>query len=251
MPDSPVHAGLAWHSGGFTAQYDPLRKIVVASIAVTGVAFDVRHEWLKDQECVVGRITNLTGTLAYKELHLGVPASLSLAIDTEVSLELKMSRAQDLLCFKAVWIDGLDLPTRAVDTDTNKSPSSTPTIEMCTSVADETTKRGKLVMYIQIRRLDLSADLVVSRIHLQLDSGALRVKRTSLGESIAIRLNQLRVDGSGIVSGSVSNEQLRLKARRYPRDMVAQNATMLHMQINTSQIGIQIAHESQPIAVLT
>jgi len=251
MPDSPVLAGLAWQSGGVTAQYCPERRRLVATLAVAGVAFDIRHEWLKDQECVAGRVTNMTGSLTWDKERRNRPAMLNAIVDLEISAAMKLSRIQDLLCFKAVWIDSLSLtpqssrPMRPMDSD-----RSDPILNICGPQIVPAPLNRHLVL-IKIRRVELKADLNVSQVLVEVEPMILRLRKTATEERLGGEIRKLRISSTGVISGALQSNSIRLSANRYPKDIVAKKATLLHLGIDIAATSVEIQHESQPFAYLS
>jgi hypothetical protein len=250
MPDSPVLAGLAWQSGGVTAQYCPERRRLVATLAVAGVAFDIRHEWLKDQECVAGRVTNMAGSLTWDKERRDRPAMLNAIVDLEISAAMKLSRIQDLLCFKAVWIDSLKLtpqsnrPTKPADPE-----KPNPVLTICGPQVVPAPFNRHLVL-IKIRRVELKADLNVSQVLVEIEPMILRLRKTATEERLGGEIRKLRISSTGVISGALQSDRIRLNANRYPKDIVAKKATLLHLGIGIAATSVEIQHESQPFAYL-
>ena len=250
MPDSPVLAGLAWHSGGVTAQYCPERRRLVATLAVAGVAFDIRHEWLKDQECVAGRVTNMTGSLTWDKGRPNRPAMLNAIVDLEISAAMKLSRIQDLLCFKAVWIDSLTMtpqsnrPMRPADPE-----KPNPVLTICGPQVTPASFNRHLVL-IKVRRVELKADLNVSQVLVEIEPMTLRLRKTATEERLGGEIRKLRISSTGVISGALHSDCIRLSANRYPKDIVAKKATLLHLGIDIAATSVEIQHESQPFAYL-
>lgn len=248
MPDSPVLAGLAWQSGGITAQYCPSRRRLVGTIAVSGVSFDIRHEWLKDQECVAGRVTNMTGSMTWDKETATRPATLSVVIETEMSAEMKLARIQDLLCFKAVWVDSL-APVPPNIAAKAESERIRPVPSICAPPLIEPTSARHLILF-RIRRIELKADINVSQICFTLEPLAVRLAKTAKEERIGGEIGRLIITANGIITGSVHGDRIVLAAKRYPRGLIAQKAALLHLSIETGLLQAEIQHESQPFGYL-
>lgn len=248
MPDSPVLAGLAWQSGGFTFQYCPVVKKVNATLAVSGVAFDVRHEWLKDQECIAGSITNMTGSFIWRKEQPQIPAMMAVTVETDVSAEMKLSRVQDLLCFKAIWIDSLGLTANAAVVNQSEQKSAEETGLQIQKVGPRT--KMTQLMLLRIRKLEIVGDITVSRVVCRIEPLTIRVRRTPQEEHFRSELGHLRISGAGIISGTIRNQLLALEAMRYPRSRIAEIGSMLHLSIRADTLLVDIQHEGQPFGFL-
>lgn len=250
MPDSPVLAGLAWQSGGLTAQYCPSRRRLAATIAVSGVSFDIRHEWLKDQECIAGRVTNMTGSLSWEKETPARQATLSAVIETEMSAETRLARIQDLLCFKAVWIDSLAPVSTSDPSEGKEDPHR---IEPVASICAPHTARAstaKHLILFKIRRLELKADINISQICFTVEPVVVRLVKTAKEERIGGEIGHLAITANGVIAGKIFGDRIVLIAKRYPRDLIAQKAALLHLRIETGMLNAEIQHESQPFAYL-
>ncbi|KAF8577934.1 hypothetical protein K439DRAFT_1363574, partial [Ramaria rubella] len=110
--DLGVVAALHWESGGFLVTLSPRARIVHFTGTVTGLQVDLRH--LKHQAGTVQTAhidaRNLAFSVSYSQTGNieGVPAhSVSVVVDTEFGAALRFDRLQDILIFKAIFIDRL------------------------------------------------------------------------------------------------------------------------------------------------
>ena len=250
MPDSPVLAGLAWQSGGITAQYCPSRRRLVATIAVSGVSFDIRHEWLKDQECIAGRVTNMTGSLTWEKELSARESTISAVIETEMSAEMKLARIQDLLCFKAVWVDSL-APVSSNNSSVPKEDLNRvgPVASICAPSPVKASVVRHLIL-LRVRRLELKADINISQLCFTVSPVTVRWVKTAKEERIEGEIGQLQIAANGVIAGNIHGDRVALVAKRYPRDLIAQKAALLHLSIETGMFKAEIQHESQPFAYL-
>jgi protein CSF1 len=110
--DLGVVAALHWESGGFLVTISPSARIARFAGSVTGLEVDLRH--LKHQAGTVqtakADARNLAFSVSYSLTDNidSVPThSVSVVVDTEFGAALRFDRLQDILIFKAIYIDRL------------------------------------------------------------------------------------------------------------------------------------------------
>jgi protein CSF1 len=110
--DLGVVAALRWESGGFLMTVSPRAQIAHFAGSVTGLEVDLRH--LKHQAGTVQTAKADARNLAFSVSYLqtdnleGSPShSVSVVVDTEFGAALRFDRLQDILIFKAIYIDRL------------------------------------------------------------------------------------------------------------------------------------------------
>ena len=110
--DLGVVAALHWESGGFLVTISPRARIAHFSGSVTGLQVDLRH--LKHQAGTVqtakADARNLTFSVSYSQADdiQGVRThSISVVVDTEFGAAVRFDRLQDILIFKAIYVDRL------------------------------------------------------------------------------------------------------------------------------------------------
>jgi hypothetical protein len=119
QPDANVIAGVHWESGGFVLNVSPGFKQVAFTGSVGGLSVGLKHGFLSE-DCVHLNANNLSFNVTFAESEYGgMQKTLSVVMDTEFTGGVRFSRLQDILCFKAVWLDRIP-----VFASRNESPTS-------------------------------------------------------------------------------------------------------------------------------
>lgn len=206
-PDANVIAGLHWDSGGFVVDISPGARKVSLTGSVGGLSLSLKHGFLSE-DCVKLDARNLNFTVAFAKLQPDksrTSSSVSIVLDTEFSGGLRFSRLQDVLCFKAVWLDRIPAfgggatlaPTVPLSSTTLSMPvatvplSSPPKQELTTAVL------------VRLRRIELDVDLgqSISNVKLTLDNATLRTKISEELSELSLAIGNFVVAASGNLAG--------------------------------------------------
>ncbi len=106
-PDANVVAGLHWNNGGFIVSVSPGKEGVSISGTIGGLTTSLKHGFLSD-DCANFDARNLNFSINFSKSMLASKTwinAVSVVVDTEFSGNVRLSRLQDFLCFKAVWLD--------------------------------------------------------------------------------------------------------------------------------------------------
>ncbi|CAE6514246.1 unnamed protein product [Rhizoctonia solani] len=107
QPDVNVVAGLNWESGGFVVTISPGAREVAVVGTMTSLTAGIQHGYLSE-DSISAKAQNLTFSVDFRKLRSDedkVTNSISVVVNTEIAAKMRFSRLQDLLCFKAVWLD--------------------------------------------------------------------------------------------------------------------------------------------------
>lgn len=204
LPDVNVLAGLHWDNGGFVINVSPGARDVTFTGSVAGLTVGLKHGFLSD-ECVRLDARNLTFSMqiAKKTAKDGEPVSLmSVILDTQFAGGVRFSRLQDILCFKAVWLDRIpvlnaqQIPVPQTPESAIHSPSnSVPTKQGITTA-----------VLIRIRDIKLDVDLgqSISTISLDLQDALIRTKMTEDLYEVSLSVANVAILGKGNISGQVT-----------------------------------------------
>ena len=198
QPDVNVVAGLYWESGGFVVNVSPGAQNLSFSGNISGLTVGLKHGFLSE-DCVkldarnLGFSVNCTKT----ESNTGIGvSSISIVLDTELLGRVRFSRLQDVLCFKAVWLDRIPIFNSRSPLETTNTLR--PTI-------DDQVGGGQVstVILLRIRHTKLHVDLgqSISTIDLELQQAVLRTKLTGDFNEVFIFVGDLLVVASGNLSG--------------------------------------------------
>lgn len=199
QPDVNVVAGLHWDSGGFVVNMTPGAKNVSFFGSVGGLTVGLKHGFLSE-DCVKLDARDLAFSVSLQRLNSGSGHSISVVLDTEISGGVRFSRLQDILCFKAVWLDRIPLFNQApleVKTPTSLRPTNNDT------GASSLQGRMSTIVLVRIRKVKLEVDLgqSISKIGLELADSVLRMKLTDDINEIFLFIGDVSMNAQGNLSG--------------------------------------------------
>ncbi|TFK44762.1 hypothetical protein BDQ12DRAFT_730786 [Crucibulum laeve] len=205
QPDVNVIAGLHWDSGGFIVNVSPGARKVSFTGSVAGLRIGLKHGFLSE-DCVRLDARNLSFSVSFAKVESndGIAlSSISVVLDTEFHGAVRFSRLQDILCFKAVWLDRIPI-FNAQSFPEPKTPGklsiSTPT----ESQLPHTGKQGlSTVILVRIRQITLDVDLgqSISAITLDLKQAVMRTKLTEASNELSIQVGEVEILARGNLSG--------------------------------------------------
>ena len=200
QPDVNVVAGLNWESGGFIGNVSPGARKVYFSGSVGGLTVGSKHGFLSE-DCVKLNARNLVLSFSKTERHDGESVnSVSVVFDTEFLGGVRFSRLQDILCFKAVWLDHIPVLNSQVGVVEPRAMAKSPFAEKTPS------GRGfSAAILLRIRQIELEVDLgqSVSRLNLEMDRIIFRTTFTDDHSEVLLRIVDIFVSAHGNFSGRV------------------------------------------------
>ncbi|GJJ06705.1 hypothetical protein Clacol_000901 [Clathrus columnatus] len=154
LSDLDVIASVVWESGGFLVTLSPTTRTLQFTGSVTGLKLDLRHT--KHQAGAVqtahADARGLAFSVSYSQNEDNREPCLSVVLDTEFDAGFRFDRLQDILIFKAVYIDRI--PVAASSTSKKSSPS--PAVE---SNNNNHVSNLNTVILVRARQIKLTADL--------------------------------------------------------------------------------------------
>lgn len=148
-----VVSALHWESGGFVVTLSPLERTANFAGSVEGLNIDLRHLRYQAGTVQAGQInaSNLAFSVSYA--HQGYAGehpvhSISIVVDTEFGAAFRLDRLQDLLVFKAVYIDRLP----------GNSPQTPPKSDSSGTNRQSIPELTTLILF-RARRIHLLADM--------------------------------------------------------------------------------------------
>ncbi|EGO25461.1 hypothetical protein SERLADRAFT_415036 [Serpula lacrymans var. lacrymans S7.9] len=205
QPDVNVTAGLRWDSGGFVVNISPGAHKVTFTGSVDGLTAGLKHGFLSE-DCVNLDARNLafTSTFGKTEDEEGnVESSISLVLDTDLSGGVRFSRLQDVLCFKAVWLDHIPL----FITQTSLSDKSHPSVPPHTSSSATPVSKQELttLILIRLRQVKLEIDLgqSISNVGFNLRRTILRSKFSEASSELSLSVAEVTILAKGNISGHI------------------------------------------------
>ncbi|KAJ7680397.1 hypothetical protein DFH06DRAFT_1404238 [Mycena polygramma] len=201
QPDVNVIAGLHWDSGGFVLHVSPGARKVTLTGSIGGLNVGLKHGFLSE-ECAKLDMRNLAFSVTFAKTDYGTGrsiSSVSLVLDTEILGAVRFSRLQDILCFKAVWLDRIPVFNH-MSTEA-KAPNKSTTTSHPSPAQEFTT-----ILLIRIRQINLEVDLgqSISTITLDLKDAVARTKLTEEFSEVSLYVSDVAIVGRGNISGHSS-----------------------------------------------
>ncbi|KAI0267154.1 hypothetical protein BC834DRAFT_969170 [Gloeopeniophorella convolvens] len=254
QPDVNVIAGVHWDSGGFLINVSQSGRRVSFIGNVGGLTIGLKHGFLSE-DCVRLDAHNLafSTTFSKADKSLGQEtSSFSVVVDTEVSGGLRFSRFQDVLCFKAVWLDRI--PVLGA-TGSSVSPDASPQVKpLPTPGALPPKNELTTAVLVRIRRIGLNVDLgqSISSVKLDLKDVVVRSKMEEVCAELSLSIGDLTLAASGNISGNAripdfSFTTIRRKTLALdPSDLLGQ-PRMLDMSLKSGSLDLTLESDYQKI----
>ncbi|PPQ67263.1 hypothetical protein CVT25_005847 [Psilocybe cyanescens] len=200
QPDVNVVAGLHWESGGFVINMAPGARKVSFFGSVGGLNVGLKHGFLSE-DCVKLDARDLAFSASLQRLGSGFGHSISVVLDTEFLGGVRFSRLQDILCFKAVWLDRIPLFNQA-PLEIKTPTSLRPTIETADYSSSPQGRMSTMVL-VRIRKIKLEVDLgqSISKIGLELADSVLRMNLTDDLNEVFLFIGDVSMNAQGNLSG--------------------------------------------------
>ncbi|KAG5639402.1 hypothetical protein H0H81_002934 [Sphagnurus paluster] len=196
QPDVNVIAGLHWDSGGFIINVSPGARKVTFTGSVGGLTLGLKHGFLSE-DCVMLDARNLAFSVTFaKVVERGMLTSVSVVFDTEFFGVVRFSRLQDILCFKAVWLDRIPIFNSQAAMVAKTSAETIPSIS-------QPKQRFATAILVRIRQITLDVDLgqSISAMTLDLKDAVLRTKLTDLLSELSVFVTDIVINAKGNVAG--------------------------------------------------
>ncbi|OCH88869.1 hypothetical protein OBBRIDRAFT_779350 [Obba rivulosa] len=251
QPDVNVIAGLHWDSGGFVVNVSPGARQVAFTGSVGGLTIGLRHGFLSE-DCVRLDARNLSFNMDFAKMESSTDKasnSISVIVDTEFSGAMRFSRLQDVLCFKAVWLDRIPVFSgqTGLSTDSTTKGPVLPTPSISTSGQQALTT----VVLLRIRQVQLDVDLgqSISATKLNIYDTLMRTKVSETGSELTLSTGDVAINASGNVSGRVNIPYFRFQTIRRSSNTsaVMPSGKMLDLTMTTGILDIELESEFQTL----
>lgn len=204
QPDVNVIAGLHWDSGGFVVSVSPGASNVTFSGSVGGLTIGLKHGFLSE-ECVRLDARNLAFSMQFAKRvsEDGDQVSLvSVVLDTEFAGGVHFSRFQDVLCFKATWLDRIPILNGQQNSTSPSSSKSAVDVSTSSSPKQEFTT----AVLVRIREIKLDVDLgqSISSVTIDLQDARIRTKMTEDLYEVSLTVADVAMLAKGNISGRVT-----------------------------------------------
>jgi hypothetical protein len=250
LPDVNVIAGLNWESGGFVVNVTPGARQVAFTGNVGGLTVGLKHGFLSE-DCIQLHARNLAFSTTWARSD-DTGNSLSLVVDTEFSGSARLSRLQDMLCFKAVWLDRI--PTFGTQGHNAPMTPFKSTVNLPSS-APSAAERSPFttVILVRVRRTKLAVDLghSISNIDLDLTDTSFRTRLTDTVAEISLHVAMVSVNSSGNISGAASVPDFifqTMRRRESPGATKFDNGNrMLELVLTSGPLNLSLESEHQKL----
>lgn len=251
QPDVNVIAGLHWESGGFMLNISPGARQVSFSGSVGGLTAGLKHGFLSE-DCVKLNARNLAFILNFSKPDDNSdtsPSSLSLVVDTEFSGGVRFSRLQDVLCFKAVWLDRIPILTsqNSVPHSAVSKTLSHRSIPAATILPSQAKQELVTAVVLRFRSIRLDVDLgqSITAVKLHFNKGVIRTKVTESVAAVSISVAEISVDAIGNLSGHMHIPNFRFQTLRRshcdPDD--PKGGRMLDLSMTSGPLNLELDSE--------
>ncbi|EAU91786.1 hypothetical protein CC1G_04554 [Coprinopsis cinerea okayama7 len=250
QPDVNVVAAVNWESGGFTLNVSPGARRVSFTGAVGGLAIGLRHGFLSE-DCVNLDARNLTFSIAFSKMDTldgRTAGTVSAILDTEFLGGVRFSRLQDILCFKAVWLDRIPIWNSYAPPEAKNIPK---TIVIPASPVEPTRDQSlSTVILIRIRQIKVSVDLGQSICFTVLDlkNAVLRTKITDMMQELSIFVEDVSVTAKGNLSGRIHVPDCLFQTIRRSEQFISQDeaeSRMLELMMTSGPLVAMLESDHQ------
>ncbi|KAI0074167.1 hypothetical protein K474DRAFT_1774197 [Panus rudis PR-1116 ss-1] len=250
QPDVNVVAGLHWDSGGFVVNISPGARRVTFTGSVGGLTAGLKHGFLSD-DCVRLDARNLAFTVNFAKVdrRFGRTASsVSVVVDTEFSGGVRFSRLQDVLCFKAVWLDRIPMMTAQNVPAPMAASRSTSHFSAATSVASQAPKEELITaVLLRMRSIKLDVDLgqSITMLELRLHDALMRTKLSELSSEVFFTISDISVLATGNLSGKAHVPDFRFQTVRRNEHGLGEDMSgwMLNLSMTSGPLEIELESE--------
>lgn len=246
LPDVNVLAALQWESGGFVVVVSPGARSLTFTGTVAGLSASIRHGYLLDK-CAEIDARNLSFSVTFSKVQTGLETwvnSVSVVLDTELSASLRLSRLQDVLCFRAVWLDRIPVL---------KTEASGPVRSSPLPRDPEPTSEGFVTaLLLRARTLKLVVDMGsnITEVQLVLHTLLARTHLTEVESEVELHVKQVDLTLLRNLSGSATTPDFRFHTvrRRHGSPTIDQGkAKTLQMTMTSGTLDALLMAEGRRI----
>ncbi|KAF7288717.1 hypothetical protein HMN09_01377700 [Mycena chlorophos] len=209
QPDVNVIAGLYWDSGGFVLHVTPSDRKVTLTASIAGLNIGLKHGFLSEEAAKLD-MRNLTFSVTFAKTPVALGrsiSSVSFVMDTEILGAVRFSRLQDVLCFKAVWLDRIPIFNANAAAEARPTTKSAIVTSMATSTS--AVQEFTTLLLIRIRQISLEVDMgqSISSVTLDLKDAVAQTKITEEFNEVMLSVSDVAIRARGNLSGhaSISN----------------------------------------------
>ena len=257
QPDANIVAGVHWESGGFIATVIPGAKEASFTGSVQGLTVNLRHGYLS-QDCFTASTKDLafSAKLSAADDFKGNHTTSSLVLEADVKATAMFARLQDILIFKAVWLDGLTNRSLSLERSSTASERKTRPISDHQLRIDDSKpvilRPWVTTAMFKIRQLEMQLDLgpSISAVSLSMESIILQTLLTEALSELFFSVGQLDLQARRSFSGHARVPEFFFRTARSRFGNFAKRQdrqTMLNIDMSSGPLDIMLAFESRTI----
>ena len=251
QPDVNVVAGLHWESGGFVVNISPGAKKVALSGSVGGLTIGLKHGFLSE-DCVRLDMRNLTFSVSFAKAIPSSQAplsSISVVLDTEILGGVRFSRLQDILCFKAVWLDHIPIFNANALSDSRHSlASSVEVVELREEEEEKQLLTTSILLRARHINLDIDLGQSITSLNLALDDTIFRTTITEESNEVFFFVDDVRLGAKGNLSGSGRVPSCIFQTIRRSESFVREGrdrSRMLELRLTSGALKLDLESDRQ------
>jgi hypothetical protein len=250
QPDVNVRGALHWESGGFVATASPGARSVAFIGSVENLTANLKHGYLSE-DCVEASIRNLafSASIATSRNTSGIGSSrTSIVVETDLTATALFARLQDILCFKAVWLDAITPFTGQATTPISPTSSK----EAATPSNRSHERQWTSTLLVKIRKLEAHADLgsAISVMRLRLEPVIFRTLFSNRMSEIFLTVGSLALDAVGpfTIDLSVPDFLFRtIRGRLGNFDYRNGKESLLNIELQSGPLKAAIGFQGKPV----
>jgi hypothetical protein len=257
QPDANIVAGVHWESGGFIATVIPGAKEAGFTGSVQGLTVNLRHGYLS-QDCFTASTKDLAFNvkLSAADDFKGNHTTTSLVLEADVKATAMFARLQDILIFKAVWLDGLSNRSPPPAKIGTASERKTRPISDHQSRIDDSRpiilRPWVTTAMFKIRQLEVQLDLgpSISAVSLSMESIVLQTLLTEALSELCFSVGQLDLQARRSFSGHARVPEFFFRTARSRFGNFAKRQdrqTMLNIDMSSGPLDIVLAYENRTV----
>lgn len=251
LPDVNVIAALRWESGGFVVNIYPRAHKVNITGSVDGLTVGLKHGFLTE-DCVNLAAHNLAFSMTFSKTEDcagNVDSSISLLAGIDLAGSIRFSRLQDILCFKAVWLDRIPVVTH----QRTQRDAASPMISLSQSHTPTSRQDIATIVLFSIRRTDITVDLgqSISLITLNLKDALIRTRFSESCSEVSLSVEDVSIMARGNISGHIVVSDCIFQTIRRTEEALVHSSTarLLELTMTSGPLSAELNSEHQRLLV--
>ncbi|KAI0699566.1 hypothetical protein BC835DRAFT_1412549 [Cytidiella melzeri] len=248
QPDVNVIAGLNWDSGGFVVNIAPGAHRVTFSGSVGGLTAGLKHGFLSE-DCMKLHARNLSFTVDFAKIRGSTVSSVSVVCDTEFAGGVHFSRLQDILCFKAVWLDRIPVLNAPPSIPGGLGPRASSQLTTGSSTPPRQELTTAVIVRLREVRLDIDLGQSITWIKLDLRNAIFRTRMAEQFSELSLSFSEVSATASGTITGQMTVPRFLFQTTRKERTSADSGSKLLDLQMTSGPLVIDLESEYQKLLV--